>query len=174
MAPDVSSPSGMCPLCGANTTPDANYCVACGQPLQPRPALRSLGPVRIVEAEAPDASDSSASAEMALATRGEHSSALAGRIASLAAVAWRQPVVRSAVTTGASAVALSLVWRVAGAALTGGKARRALLSELADGSLSPVAGELLRGAAPGKRLRRRGRRGEIVEEVVYIRRVFRR
>ncbi len=177
MAPDVSSPSGMCPSCGANTTPDANYCVACGQPLQSshaRPALRSLAPVRIVEAEAPETPDSSESAEMALATRGEHSSALAGRIASLAAVVWRQPVVRSAVTTGASAVALSLVWRVAGAALTGGKARRALLNELADGGVSPMVGELLRGAASGKRLRRRGRRGEIIEEVVYIRRVFRR
>lgn len=180
MAPDVSSPSGMCPLCGANTTPDANYCVACGQPVQPvqpshpRPALRSLAPVRIIEAEAPDVSDPLESTETALASRGERPTALAGRIASLAAVAWRQPVVRSAVTTGASAVALSLVWRVAGAALTGGKARRALLSELADGGVSPVVGELLRGAAPGKRLRRRGRRGEIIEEVVYIRRVFRR
>ena len=180
MAPDVSSPSGMCPLCGAHTTPDANYCVACGQPLQPpqpRSALRSLAPMRIIEAEAPEEGDAPEAAEMALATQGEQGEqgvALAGRLASLAAVAWRQPVVRSAVTTGASAVALSLVWRVAGAALTGGKARRALLRELANEGAAPMVGQLLRDAAPGKRLRRRGRRGEIIEEVVYIRRVFRK
>jgi hypothetical protein len=111
---------------------------------------------------------------MSLAPQGEHPGALTTRLASLAAVAWRQPVVRSAVTTGASAMALSLVWRVAGAALSGGKARRALLSELTHEGVAPAVNDLLRGAAPGKRLRRRGRRGEIVEEVVYIRRIFRR
>jgi hypothetical protein len=127
--------------------------------------------VRIVEADAPVALSEQP-------TQGERSGALAARLATaatLATAAWRQPVVRSAVTTGASAVALSLVWRVAGAALSGGKARRALLPTLAEGeSLAPMVGELLRGATPSKRLRRRGRRGEIVEEVVYIRRVFRR
>jgi hypothetical protein len=37
-----------------------------------------------------------------------------------------------------------------------------------------MVGDLLRGATPSKRLRRRGRRGEVVEEVIYIRRIFRR
>jgi hypothetical protein len=82
--------------------------------------------------------------------------------------------VRSAVKTGAGAVALSLVWRVAGAALRGGRARRLLASQMADASLAPMVSELLRGATPARRLRRRGRRGEIVEEMIYVRRVFRR
>jgi hypothetical protein len=130
--------------------------------------------VRIVEADAPALDEQPQSAETALATQGaqgERPSALAA-LPRLAALAWRQPAVRSVVTTGASAVALSLVWRVAGAALTGGKARRALLP--AGESLAPMVGDLLRGAAPSKRLRRRGRRGEVVEEVIYIRRIFRR
>lgn len=130
--------------------------------------------MRIIEAEAPEECDAPEATETALAMQGERGVALAGRLASLAAVAWRQPAVRSAVTTGASAVALSLVWRVAGAALTGGKARRALLRELTNEGAAPMVSQLLRDAAPGKRLRRRGRRGEIIDEVVYIRRVFRK
>lgn len=177
MTPDVSAL--YCPTCGASAAPDANYCIACGQPLQPlhgRPSRRSLAPVRIIEAESqtePDAPEEP-QPETALATQAEPAEeprALAA-LPRLAALAWRQPVVRSAVTTGASAVALSLVWRVAGAALSGGKARRMLLPE--GESMAPLVGDLLRGATPSKRLRRRGRRGEIVEEVVYIRRIFRR
>ncbi len=183
MEPDAVSTAPTCALCGASATPDANYCMACGEPLQAlqplraRPGRRSLTRVRIVEADAVATSEQPQPDETALAMRltpGERSSALATRLATLATAAWRQPVVRSAVTTGASAVALSLVWRVAGAALSG-KARRALLSTLTESeSLAPMVGDLLRGATPGKRLRRRGRRGEIVEEVVYVRRIFRR
>jgi hypothetical protein len=184
MEPDVVSPAPTCALCGASATPDANYCMACGEPMQPmqprraRPGRRSLTRVRIVEADTVASSEQPQPTETALATRpasDERSGALTTRLATLATAAWRQPVVRSAVTTGASAVALSLVWRVAGAALSGGRARRALLPTLTEGeSLAPMVGDLLRGATPGKRLRRRGRRGEIVEEVVYIRRIFRR
>jgi hypothetical protein len=181
MEPDVVSTAPTCVLCGASATPDANYCMACGEPLQPlraRRGRRSLTRVRIVEADAVATSEQSQPGETTLATLaapGEQSGALTTRLATLATAAWRQPVVRSAVTTGASAVALSLVWRVAGAALSGGKARRALLPTLTEGeSLAPMVGDLLRGATPGKRLRRRGRHGEIVEEVVYIRRILRR
>jgi hypothetical protein len=170
MTPDVSS--RYCAACGASATPEANYCIACGLPLQARPTLRSLGSVRIIEAEAPEAPEAPApvEAETALAA-GARPGALAA-LPRLAALAWQQPAVRSAVTTGASAVALSLVWRVAGAALARGRAQRMLLP--AGESLAPMVGELLQGAAPSKRLRRRGRRGEVVEEVVYVRRVFRR
>jgi len=187
MEPDVVSTAPTCALCGASATPDANYCMACGQPLQAlqpmqplraRPGRRSLTRVRIVEADAVAPSEQPQPTETALAMRpapGERSGALATRLGALATAAWRQPIVRSAVTTGASAVALSLVWRVAGAALSGGKARHALLPTLTEGeSLAPMVGDLLRGATPGKRLRRRGRRGEVIEEVVYIRRIFRR
>ena len=179
MAPDEFSPQTACPACGANTARDASYCVACGQP------LRRLAPMRVVEAEAPALSELSelrdwpaggalsieaAGAERPLALPER----LGERVMTLASAAWRQPAVRSVVTTGASAVALSLVWRVAGAALRGGRARRLLASQMADASLAPMVSELLRGATPARGLRRRGRRGEIVEEMIYVRRVFRR
>ncbi|MFI5278031.1 MAG: hypothetical protein ACHQ1E_12230 [Ktedonobacterales bacterium] len=180
MAPDVfsdvSSPQSACPACGASATREASYCVACGQP------IRRLASVRIVEAdgsapsaqpdEQPDPMNTMALATGA--TSGEPSLTLGERLTTLASVAWRQPAVRSAVTTGASAVALSLVWRVAGAALRGGRARRMLLAQAEGESLAPMVNELLHGATPGKRLRRRGRRGEIIEEMVYVRRIFRR
>ncbi len=163
MTPDISS--RYCAACGASATPDANYCIACGLPLHARPTLRSLGSVRIVEADAPEAETG-----LTPDAAGARPTALAA-LPRLAALAWRQPAVRSAVTTGASAVALSLVWRAAGAALARGRARRMLLP--AGGSLAPMVGDLLEGATPSKRLRKRGRRGEVVEEVVYIRRIFR-
>ena len=158
-----------CALCEAETAPDARYCLACGEPLDQseavRPALRSLAPMRIVEADA-----------TALSAPDERRTGLAA-LPRLAALAWRQPAVRSVVTTGASAVALSLAWRVAGAALSGGRARNALLAEDA------LVSELLGGASPGKRLSRlsrlsrrvgKRRRGDVVEEVVYVRRITRR
>lgn len=180
MAPDVfsdvPSPLSACSSCGASATREASYCMACGQP------IRRLAPVRIVEADGPALSapldePPDALSQMALATgatSGEAPLTLGERLTTLASLAWRQPAVRSAVTTGASAVALSLVWRVAGAALRGGRARRMLLAQAERESLAPMVNELLRGATPGKRLRRRGRRGEIIEEMVYVRRVFRR
>jgi len=170
MTPDVSS--RYCAACGASATPDANYCIACGLPLHAQPTWRSLASVRIVEAEAPATPEpSEAGTELAAAESGERPAPLAA-LPRLAALAWRQPAVRSVVTTGASAVALSLVWRVAGAALTRGRASRIPLP--AGESLAPMIGELLQGATPSKRLRRRGRRGEVVEEIVYVRRIFRR
>lgn len=169
MTPDVSP--RYCAACGTSAALDANYCIACGLPLQARPTLRSLTSVRIVEADAetPDAL-APTSAEAGL-TASARPGALAA-LPRLAMLAWRQPAVRSAVTTGASAVALSLVWRVAGAALTRGMARRTLLP--ASESLAPMVDELLHSAIPSKRLRRRGRRGEVIEEVIYVRRMFRR
>lgn len=162
------SPNSRCPSCDAEVADDANYCTACGSALDtldtlgPHPTPARLAVARIVDAES--------SAEVVV----EHAQtpgALA-RLPALAALAWRQPVVRSVVTTGASAVALSLVWRVAGAAFSGRRAGRALLAE-SDG-LSPLVGDLLSGAKLSKRLTRRGRRGMIIEEMVYIRRVLRK
>lgn len=170
MTPDRSLPEPRCAACGASATLGANYCIECGQPLSARPGQRSLAPVRIVEADAMALSETPSSADTALSQPSDPPGALA-MLPQLAALAWRQPAVRSAVKTGASAVALSLVWRVAGAALTGRRSARALVS---SGSLAPLVGDALRGATPSKRLRRRGRRGEIVEEIVYIRRIFRR
>ncbi|MDE3229420.1 MAG: zinc ribbon domain-containing protein [Chloroflexota bacterium] len=164
MEPETSA--RYCAACGERATLDASYCVACGRPLQPHAISRSLtpAPMRVVEADAPAPPATVAPVE---------TSPLAA-LPRLAALAWRQPAVRSAVKTGASAVALSLVWRLAGAALTRGRAQRLLLPPADSESLAPMVGDLLREATPGKRLRRRGRRGEIVEETVYIRRIFRR
>lgn len=173
MAAGRLSPSPQCPQCGVEATDNANYCMDCGAALEltetlaPRSLPASLAPARIVESDALDA----AQASMALTEQRTDSSALA-RLPQLAAMAWRQPVVRRAVTTGASAVALSVVWRIAGAALTGRRASRAFLAE-SDG-VAPLVGDVLRGAGLGKRLTRRGRRGSVIEETLYIRRIVRR
>lgn len=104
MEPDTDA--RYCAACGERATLDASYCVACGRPLQPRAISRSLtpAPMRVVEADAPAPPTTVAPAD---------ASPLAA-LPRLAALAWRQPAVRSAVKTGASAVALSLVWRLAG------------------------------------------------------------
>ncbi len=179
MASNVSTPALRCPTCGADTVHAAEVCLACGQPLVARSGgARSLAPVRIVEADAPAPRERAQSPAVELAVRPPAEAMQSERpgaralLPRLAALAWRQPAVRSVVKTGASAVALSLVWRVTGAALTSGRARRALAPTTE--SLAPMVGDLLRGATPSKRLRQRGRRGEVVEEIVYIRRVFRR
>lgn len=165
MTAETSEPTAQCASCGAGVADDANYCMNCGRPLGALPPVRRLAPARIVESTALEVSEP----QTALVPQQARSGALAA-LPRLAALAWRQPAVRSVVTTGASAVAVSLVWRVAGAALTGRRVSRALLTN-ADG-VSPVVGELLRGAMPSKRLRRRGRRGAIVEEMVYVRRIL--
>ncbi len=90
---------------------------------------------------------------------------------SLPALAWRQPVVRSAVKTGVSAVALSVALRVAGRALASRGARMA-----ASESLLPTLADLIApsesDARPARRTRRARRtRGEQVSEVfIYLRR----
>ncbi len=176
MAAGRLAPSPQCPQCGAEAAADANYCMDCGAALElagtlpPRPLPASLAPARIVESDGFDTSEASP-VSMALAEQRSESNALA-RLPHLAAMAWRQPAVRRAVTTGASAVALSLVWRVAGAALSGRRASRALLAE--SDSLAPLVGDVLRGANLGKRLSRRARRGAVIEETLYIRRIVRR
>ena len=82
------------------------------------------------------------------------------------ALAWRQPVVRSAVRTGASAVALSVALRVAGRLVTSRNARR-----VATSAALPALTELLE---PGERpIRRRGRGVEISETFIYVRRITR-
>src|SRR5579885_3586837 len=82
------------------------------------------------------------------------------------AVAWRQPVVRSVVRTGASAVALSVVLRVAGRLVTSRTARR-----VATSAALPALTELLE---PGERpIGRRGRDIEVSETFIYVRRITR-
>lgn len=95
-------------------------------------------------------------------------------LAQLPALAWRQPVVRSAVKTGASAVALSVAIRIAGKVLASRGAR-----EVARESLLPALADLIAPAEseprPLRRLRRgRRARGEPISEVfIYMRRTVR-
>ncbi|HEX8982726.1 MAG TPA: zinc ribbon domain-containing protein [Ktedonobacterales bacterium] len=176
MAAGRLSPSPRCSQCGAKANDDANYCMDCGAALElagtltPRLASPGLAPARIVESDGLDASDA-APAPMELVESRPESNALA-LLPHLAAMAWQRPAVRRAVTTGASAVALSFVWRVAGAALSSRRASGAMLGE-SDG-LAPLVGDVLRGAKLSKRLGRRGRRGSVIEETLYIRRITRR
>jgi len=86
------------------------------------------------------------------------------------ALLWRQPVVRAAVRTGASAVALSLAVRLAERAL----AVRADQLRSPAGGAAPLAELLLPPAPVGRG--RRGRSGhrreaEVTEMLIYLRRV---
>ncbi len=179
MAAGRLSPTPQCPQCGAVATDDANYCMDCGAALDlagaltPRLASASLAPARIVESDGFDTSDvtPASPASPAVAEHRQESNALA-LLPHLAAMAWQRPAVRRAVTTGASAVALSFVWRIAGAALSSRRTSRTLLGE-SDG-LAPLVGDALRGAKLSKRLARRGRRSSVIEETLYIRRIVRR
>ncbi len=83
------------------------------------------------------------------------------------ALLWRQPVVRAAVRTGASAIALSLAVRMAERVL----ADRGARSAIPDDHLPPLA-RWLEPSSParGPRRRRRGS-AEVTETLIYIRRV---
>jgi hypothetical protein len=91
------------------------------------------------------------------------------RLSALPAVAWRQPVVRAAVRTGASALALSLAARAARAVVSGRRASaqlpQATLPSVFDLLQSPSAPRRMSGPAP---------RVEVIETFVYVRRVIRR
>ena len=82
-------------------------------------------------------------------------------------VAWRQPAVRAAVRTGASAVALSVALRVAGRLVTSRSARRVATQAALPGMLDLLD--------PGERqTSRRGHGVEVSETFIYVRRITRR
>ena len=88
-------------------------------------------------------------------------------LAHAGAVAWRQPAVRAAVRTGATAVALSVALRMAGRLVTSRSAR-----QVATQAALPGLAELLE---PGdQRVARHGRGSEVTETFIYTRRVTRR
>lgn len=94
-------------------------------------------------------------------------SALA-RISQAGAWAWRQPAVRSAVRTGASAVALSMALRIAGRLVTSRNAR-----QLATQAALPGLRELLESSAE-RQAAYHGREAEVTETFIYVRRITRR
>jgi hypothetical protein len=87
------------------------------------------------------------------------------RLAELTLVAWRQPAVRAAVKTGASALALSLALRAARHILTHPGARRAVTRS----ALPSLSGLLQPESSDG-----REHGAMVIETYVYMRRVIRR
>jgi hypothetical protein len=94
----------------------------------------------------------------------------------LPALAWRQPAVRAAVRTGASALALSLALRLAGRWATGRGARQAVRTS-ALLPLGDIAGDMVsEGLDRSERrrvARRHRRRAHVTETFVYMRRTVR-
>lgn len=86
------------------------------------------------------------------------------RLAELTFAAWRQPAVRAAVKTGASALALSLAMRAARHALLRPSTRRVVLRPVL-----PTLSDLL----PSEADARRERGPVVIETFVYVRRVVR-
>jgi len=89
-------------------------------------------------------------------------------LARLPALAWRQPIVRSAVKTGASALALTVALRIAGRLVMSHGGR-----QVARESLLPAVADLLQQGENGQPITRRSGHGEISETFIYIRRTVR-
>lgn len=165
-----------CPTCQTVVFDGPGFCPTCGD------TMREVAPadeIEVVEVTAellpdapPDASpahtprDPVASTSTALAVRrtDETLSPALVRAGRFALAAWRQPAVRAAVKTGASAVALSVALRVARQALTVPSARR-----LATRTVLPSLPDLFHAEnePPNGKY-------EVVETFFYMRRVVRR
>lgn len=163
-----------CPTCQMVVPDGPGVCPACGDTLRDLAATDEIEVVEVTAELMPDVAtvppDGSAIPDAipatALAVRpaaAELSPALT-RAGQLAIAAWRQPAVRAAVKTGASAVALSLAFRAARQALASPSARRAVardalpsLSDLFHTGNEPPDGRYV-----------------VVETYIYMRRVVRR
>lgn len=134
----------------------------------PRPDERAT-PAAVVEGQV--AHEDTPSRALVVASREERHpvfSALAG----LPAAAWRRPVVRAAIRTGASAVALSVATRFATRWVRSRVARGAALDAgLRAASGVPMLGSLLE-QTPQLPQRRRGRHTTVITEAfIYARRI---
>ena len=158
-----------CPACQTVTrlaviSPDTDpVCPTCGVALRPVTERDAVEVVEVNDGKA--APDQRALAS--LAPRHAAPSALA-LLPTLAVQAWRQPIVRGAITTGASAVALSLAARIAQRALLDRASRRALAAPL-SATATPALRELLRP----RRARRGAGRGEVTETLIVVQRAWR-
>ncbi len=169
-----------CPTCQTVVRDGPGFCPTWGEALRDVEAIDVIEvvevtaelmpdtPVETMGGEAPRAGASSTSTALAIRrVPGELSPPLA-RAGQLALAAWRQPAVRAAVKTGASAVALSLAVRAARQVLVSPRTRR----ELARGmtrSVMPSLTDLFANehdAQDGDY--------EVVETVFYMRRIVRR
>jgi hypothetical protein len=166
-----------CPSCQLVVAEAPETCPACGG------ALRNIGAadaVELVEATAlivgADA-DSGASAQAG--TTGSDTRAVArlprqevpalARLAELPALAWRQPAVRSAVRTGAGALALSLMVHAARTVITSRRAR----GQVTEGMV-PAVLRALQPQPPSQHGDDRGQAAVVVETFIYVRQTVRR
>jgi hypothetical protein len=154
---------------------DEHACPACGQilrvedaPGKPRVVEGSIEPGETLEELAYMPARDAAPRSRAIVPAVSAHPALV-TLARLPARAWRQPAVRSAVKTGASAVALTLAFRLAGRLVVSRGGR-----QVARDGLLPLVAEMLQPREPERPERRRGRgSGEVSETLVYMRRTIR-
>jgi hypothetical protein len=179
-AQELKASDWSCPACG-HPVASANAAVVSNERLVAGGGR--IAPIR--EHAAPGAVDTSimASASRALvAVKSDPPPFIA--LSRLPALAWRQPAVRAAVRTGASALALSLALRLAGRWAMSHGARQ-MVRQAGHASLLPALSEMLnegldqgngahgvRGMREMKRRRtiRRVRRGQVTETLIFIRR----
>lgn len=136
----------------------------------PRPDERAT-PGAVVEGQV--AREDTPSRALVVASREERHPVLSA-LAGLPAAAWRRPVVRAAVRTGASAVALSVATRLATRWVRSRAARGAALDAgLRATSGVPMLGSLLE-QTPRLPQRQRGRHTTVITEAfIYARRIER-
>lgn len=171
----------VCPVCEAVAVPVKDVCPHCGATLPTTPSAEVRGIVEgtaqrgPISAELPllvDAEgEGTQAADAAVAAEPERAPAtsLVVRRPALPAVLWRQPAVRAVAQAGAGAVALTLGLRLLRAWLARPRAVRQVVS-----SALPLMAELIeQGGLSGEPPARRGERGaEMVETVIYARRVI--
>lgn len=166
-----------CPTCQTVMRVDGVLCPTCGDAIHP---IEATDVVEVVESSAAYAVGGARGTnggaaltitrarDAALVPSGTKPVSLLSRLPELSMLAWQQPAIRSAVKTGAGAIALSLAMRVARQWLLEPRRRKAVTD-----SLGPALGELLRPTEGEQRLRR-GRGVEVTETFILIRRTFRR
>lgn len=162
-----------CPTCQMAVRDSHDYCPTCGGTMRDVAATDDIEVVEVTAEVMPETPMTSTGEP---ATNGDIIRTLAVRRASgeltpafsrareVALAAWRQPAVRAAVRTGASAVALSLAVRLA---------RQAIASPRARGTVTrtalPALSEFFRPETEGP-----SGDYEVVETIFYMRRVVRR
>jgi len=171
-----------CAHCRAALRADDAVCPACGRPAPAArativegtilPDVNPAPPPGEFASPPPGAAEETIPPARALVPAQPAHPALAA-LAHLPACAWRRPAVRSAVKTGAGAVALTVALRLAGRWVTSRGARQA-----AGESLLPALADLLAQGEDGRAIARRaiarrGRHGEITETFIYLRRTVR-
>lgn len=167
-----------CPACLTDLLEAPGRCPVCDADLTRADAAAPTIVEGVVEGEVREAAPDGERLESATAVHtltvvrpAEQQVSLLQRAAQLPALAWQRPVVRAAVKTGASAVALSLAARAARQWLRPG----ATPSRSAPTSALPTLIDALRERDPARRTGDTGDQGVVVSETfVYIRRVIRR